>query len=55
VLRRVRKKRNDLHGRSREAPADTDLRYALALVNRMLVYRIARLNEADEESQGRSS
>ncbi len=49
LLRRVRDKRNDLHGRSREAPSESDLRYAIAIVNRMLVYRIGRLNESGEE------
>ena len=48
VLQRVLKKRSDLHGRSREAPSESDLRYAVALVNRMLVYRVARSNEANE-------
>jgi hypothetical protein len=44
LLTRVRKKRNDLvHGRSREAPSEVDVRYAVAFVNRMLVYRIAGL------------
>ena len=50
LLQKVRKRRNDLvHGRSREAPAENDLRYAVAIVNRMLVYRIARLNKSGEE------
>jgi hypothetical protein len=49
MLQRVRKKRNDLHGRSRQAPSESDLRYTLALVNRMLKYRAARLGRATEE------
>jgi hypothetical protein len=49
LLRRVRDKRNDLHGRSREAPSEIDLRYAVAIVNRMLLYRIGRLSESGEE------
>jgi hypothetical protein len=48
VLRRVLSKRSDLHGRSREAPPESDLRYAVAIVNRMLVHRVARSNESDE-------
>lgn len=52
LLRRVRSKRNDLHGRSRQAPAEEDLKYAVALVNRMLVYRVARLDKAGVEPQG---
>ncbi len=52
LLRRVRGKRNDLHGRSREVPSESDLRYALAIVNRMLVYRIGRLSESGEEKHG---
>ena len=44
LLQRLRQVRNDLvHGRSRETPSATDLRYAKAIVNRMLVYRIGRL------------
>jgi hypothetical protein len=44
LLKRVRDNRNDLvHGRSREAPLEDDVKYAVAFVNRMLVYRIARL------------
>ena len=44
VVKRVRDKRNALvHGRTREAPSEDDVRYAVAFVNRMLVYRIARL------------
>ncbi len=46
LLKRVRAKRNDLvHGRSREALLEDDLRYAVAFVNRMLVYKIARLGQ----------
>lgn len=45
LLQKVRRARNDLvHGRSRDAPLDADLRYATAIVNRMLVYRVDRLN-----------
>ena len=44
VVKRVRDKRNALvHGRTREAPSEDDVRYAVAFVNRMLVYRIAGL------------
>lgn len=52
LLHRVRTKRNDLHGRSRQAPSEEDLKYAVSIVNRMLVYRVARLNEADIATQG---
>ncbi len=45
LLQRLRHMRNDLvHGRSREAPSATDLRYAKAIVNRMLVYRVSHLS-----------
>jgi hypothetical protein len=48
LLTRVRNKRNALvHGRSREAPVEDDVRYAVALVNRMLVYKVAALGQAD--------
>lgn len=41
ALKNVRKARNDLvHGRSSGGAADDDLRAALSLVNRMLVYAI---------------
>jgi hypothetical protein len=55
VLQKVRRARNDLvHGRSREPPSEADLKYAVAVVNRMLLYRIARLNtSATEAQQGR--
>ena len=44
LLRKLRNLRNDfVHGRSRELPAEGELRYAKAIVNRMLVYRVARL------------
>jgi len=44
LLQRLRGVRNDLvHGRSRETPSAADLRYAKAIVNRMLVYRVSRL------------
>jgi hypothetical protein len=44
LLRKLRNLRNDfVHGRSRELPTDRELRYARAIVNRMLVYRVARL------------
>lgn len=44
LLRRVREARNDfVHGRSREAPSQDEVRYANAIVNRMLVYRISSL------------
>jgi hypothetical protein len=44
LLREIRQLRNDfVHGRSRELPSEVDLRYAKAIVNRMLVYRVARL------------
>ncbi len=49
LLQKVRRARNDLvHGRSREAPSEADLKYAVAIVNRMLLYRVARLNVAME-------
>jgi hypothetical protein len=32
-----------VHGRTREVPSEDDVRYAVAFVNRMLVYRIAGL------------
>lgn len=52
VLQKVRRARNDLvHGRSREAPLEADLKYAVAVVNRMLLYRIARLNTSAAEVQ----
>jgi hypothetical protein len=44
VVKRVRDKRNALvHRRTREVPSEDDVRYAVAFVNRMLVYRIAGL------------
>jgi hypothetical protein len=50
VLQKVRRARNDLvHGRSREAPSEADLKYAVAVVNRMLLYRVARLNASSTE------
>jgi hypothetical protein len=54
VLQKVRRARNDLvHGRSREAPSEADLKYAVAVINRMLLYRIARLNTSTVEPQSR--
>lgn len=45
LLQKVRRARNDLvHGRSREPPSEADLKYAVAIVNRILLYRVARLN-----------
>jgi hypothetical protein len=50
VLQKVRRARNDLvHGRSREPPSVADLKYAVAVVNRMLLYRVARLNASATE------
>lgn len=44
-LKRVRDKRNAIvHGRSREAPSEGNVRAAVAFVNRMLVYKIAKLH-----------
>lgn len=44
LLRDLRDLRNDfMHGRSRDLPSEVDLRYAIAIVNRMLVHRVARL------------
>lgn len=44
LLRSVRDARNEfVHGRSREAPSEADVRHAKAIVNRMLVCRIRRL------------
>ncbi len=44
LLRELRQLRNDfVHGRSRKLPAEVDLRYARAIVNRMLVHRLVRL------------
>jgi hypothetical protein len=52
MLQKVRRARNDLvHGRSRETPSEADLKYAVAVVNRMLHYRIARLNTSATEAQ----
>ena len=52
TLQKVRRARNDLvHGRSREAPSEADLKYAVAIVNRMLLYRIARLNISATDAQ----
>lgn len=43
VLRRVRKARNDFqHGRSGTPPTEEDIRQALALVNRALIYNAGR-------------
>jgi hypothetical protein len=43
VLRRTRLARNEYtHGRSRDLPNPDDVRYAVALVDRMLVYRVHR-------------
>ena len=51
VLQKIRRARNDLvHGRSREAPSEADLKYAVAVVNRMLLYRVTRLNTSAMES-----
>ncbi len=51
LLQRLRRARNDLvHGRSRVPPSETDLRYAIAIVNRMLVYRMNRLGRQLSES-----
>lgn len=44
LLRKLRKLRNDfVHGRARKLPSEIDLRYAKAIVNRMLVYRVSNL------------
>jgi hypothetical protein len=44
LLRDLRQLRNDfVHGESRNLPSEADLRYAKAIVNRMLVYRLGRL------------
>lgn len=46
VLGRIRKARNDLvHGRSRREPSDRDVMHAIAVVNRILVYRLARASK----------
>lgn len=51
LLQRVRKARNDLmHGRSRLPPSHADLRYAIAIVNRMLIYRLNTLTKQSLES-----
>lgn len=43
LLRRVRELRNDyVHGRSKSLPKTGDVRYAVALVNRMLLHRVHR-------------
>jgi hypothetical protein len=43
LLRKLRNLRNDfVHGRSRELPSEVDLRHATAVVNRMLVYGVAK-------------
>lgn len=45
LLRKVRKIRNDfVHGRNTNPPRDEDVIYAKAIVNRMLVYRVFRIN-----------
>lgn len=45
LLKKLRDTRNNLvHGRSVEEPNDKDFRYAAAIVGRMLVYRVAKLN-----------
>lgn len=50
VLQKVRRARNDLvHGRSREAPSEADLKYAVAVAKRMLLYRVTRLNASATE------
>jgi hypothetical protein len=47
MLQRLRSVRNDLvHGRSKEAPREQDLKYGKAVVNRMLVYRVSNLAKA---------
>jgi hypothetical protein len=44
LLRELRQLRNDfVHGESRNLPSEADLRYAKAIVNRMLVHRLSRL------------
>lgn len=44
LLRNLRNIRNDfVHGRSRELPSEENLRFAKAIVNRMLVHRVDRL------------
>lgn len=44
LLKRVREVRNDLvHGRSTQAPEGSDVRHALAIVGRMIVFRMRRL------------
>jgi hypothetical protein len=44
LLTRVRKLRNDfVHGRSSEEPTEEDVRYAIGIVNRLLVCRVRRL------------
>lgn len=56
LLQEVRRARNDLvHGRSRDAPLEADLKYATVIVNRMLVYRVERLNVGTVEQRGTSS
>jgi hypothetical protein len=43
VLRRVKARNGLIHGRARQAPSRVDLRYATAIVARMLVYRVNKL------------
>lgn len=46
LLQKLRRVRNALaHGRSTETPSEVDLKRGKAIVNRMLVYRVARLTE----------
>lgn len=48
VLDRVRRARNDfVHGRSRDVPTSSDLRYASSVVNRMLVQRVFNVADAN--------
>jgi hypothetical protein len=55
-LRDIRDKRNDMvHGNSTEAPSEAGVKYAMAIVNRMLVYRVARLNRTSSTTRSLST